>query len=181
MAAFAQTQLERPVGGGGHIAGPLVSYTGESATVTGQDGKEVVMPMTRGWTVSRPHQMTIATIKEGDFVATGNQPIDDHTGKCTELRIFEPGYERDYGTKPAQNGGVETHGTVSEVKETPDGVQLVVQYPGGSRLLIVPAGLKVTRFDLLSRDVLKPGTLVHAVLLKEADGVYRAGRLTLSP
>ena len=143
--ALAQTRPETPADGGGRVSGLLVSYVDESATLTGQDGKEIVIPMTRGWTVSRPRQMTIATIKKGDFVATGNQPIDDHTGKSTELRIFEPGYERDYGTKSAQNGGVETHGTVSEVKVTPSGVELEVQYPGGSRHLIVPTGLKVTR------------------------------------
>ena len=183
-AAPAQSKQQGAVtssDGGGPVAGPLVSYTEESATLTVQDGQEVVVTMTHGWTVSKPHQMTIATIKKGDFVATGNQPIDDHTGKSTELRIFEPGYERDYGTKPAQNGGVETHGTVSEVKETPAGAELEVQYPGGSRHLLVPTGLKVTRFELLTRDALKPGTPVHAVLLKEGEGVYRAGRLTLNP
>jgi hypothetical protein len=183
-AAPAQSKQQGAVtssDGGGPVAGPLVSYTEESATLTVQDGQEVVVTMTHGWTVSKPHQMTIATIKKGDFVATGNQPIDDHTGKCTELRIFEPGYERDYGTKAARNGRVETHGTVSTVEETADGVELNVQYPGGSRHLVVPASLKVTRFDPLSRDVLKPGMVVRAVLLKDADGIYRAGRLTLSP
>ena len=40
--------------------------------------------------------------------------------------------------------------------------------------------MKVTGFDLLNRERLKPGVMVSAVVRQDPDGVLRAGRLVLS-
>jgi hypothetical protein len=177
--AMAQLQKQAPPTG---FSGEIVKYADESVTLKDKDGKEVVVAMTRGWTVSKPRALESSAIKKGDFVATANKVVDDHTGKSTELRIMEPGYRPEYGTHMmAQADTAMTHGTVSATSKTAAGVELDVSYPDGSRHLIIADDIKITGYDLLSRKVLKPGTKVGAVARKDANGVLKAGRLTLSP
>ena len=179
VAAMEPLQVQAPPVG---FSGELVKYADESVTLKDKDGKEVVVAMTRGWTVSRPHGVEATAIKKGDFVATANKVVDDHTGQSTEVRIMEPGYRPEYGTHLMGPGGnAMTHGTVTAASKTSAGVELDVTYPGGSRHLVIPGEVKVTDFQLLDRSVLKPGTKVGAVARKGDDGVLRAGRLTLSP
>jgi hypothetical protein len=177
--ALAQLQSQAPPVG---FSGELVGYAEESVTLKDKDGREVVVAMTRHWTVSRPRGIAATDVKTGDFIASANKPVDDHTGTATELRIMEPGYRPEYGTHlMAQTGNAMTHGTVAAIRRTADGVELDVTYPDGTRRLVVPGDVKVTNFDLLGREVLKPGTRVSAVARKDPDGVLRAGRLTLPP
>jgi hypothetical protein len=167
-----------PVG----YSGALVSYTDDSVTLADKDGKQVIVAMTPGWTVSKARSLPSSAIKPGDFVATANKVVDAHTGQSTELRIMEPGYRPEYGTHlMAQGGNAMTHGTVSSVKRTAAGVELDVSYPDGARHLILPGEMTITDYALLKRDELKPGTRVSAVVRQGADGVARAGRLTLNP
>jgi ribosomal protein S11 len=70
----------------------LLAYTDDSVTLKDKDGKEVVVAMTPGWTVSRPRSLPATAVKPGDFVATANKVVDEHTGQAVELRIMEPGY-----------------------------------------------------------------------------------------
>jgi ribosomal protein S11 len=164
----------------GH-AGALVAYTDDSVTLKDKEGREVVVAMTPGWTVSRPRSLPAAAVKPGDFVAAANKVVDEHTGQAVELRIMEPGYRPEYGTHiMAQSGNAMTHGTVGSARPTAAGVELEVGYPGGGRRLILPAGMQVTDYELLGRGVLKPGTRVSAVVREGEDGVARAGRLTLN-
>ena len=177
--ATAQLQTQAPPVG---YSGELVAFTDDSVTLTDKDGKAVVVAMTRGWTVSRPRSVAATALKSGDFVATANRPVDEHTGTATELRILEPGYRPEYGTHMmAQTTTAMTHGTVAAASRTQVGLELEVTYPGGSRHLIVPNDVKITNYELLSRDVLKPGTKIGAVARKGEDGVLRAGRVTLPP
>jgi hypothetical protein len=164
------------------FSGALVKFSEDQATLKDKDGKEVVVAMTTGWTVSRARVADAGAIKPGDFVATANRVVNDTTGKSTELRVLEPGYRPEYGTHlmSEQNSTAMTHGTVSKAVKTAAGVELDVEYPGGARHLVVAPDVKVTIFDLLGRNLLKPGTMVSAVARKGEDGVLRAGRLTLS-
>lgn len=174
-----QLRVQAPPTG---FSGALVAYSEDSVTLTDRDGKEVVVAMTPGWTASKPRSLPSAAIKPGDFVATANKVVDDHTGQSTELRIMEPGYRPEYGTHMmAQGGTAMTHGTVSSARQTAAGVELDVTYPDGARHLIVPVEMKITDYELQKRDELKPGTKVSAVARKGGDGVLRAGRLTLNP
>jgi hypothetical protein len=164
----------------GHT-GALVAYTDDSVTLKDKEGRELVVAMTPGWTVSKPRILPATAVKPGDFIATANKVVDEHTGKAVELRIMEPGYRPEYGTHiMAQNGNAMTHGTVSSARQTAAGVELEVGYPGGNRLVILPGDMKITDYEPLGRAVLKPGIRVSAVVRKGEDGVARAGRLTLN-
>jgi hypothetical protein len=176
--AFAQAlQVQAPPVG---FSGALLKYSNDSVTLKDKDGKEVALAMTPGWTVSRPRTVPAVTIKAGDFIASANRPVNDHTGTSTEVRIMEPGYRPEFGTHlMAGADSAMTHGTVTRASRSAAGVELDVTYPDGSRHLLIPDDVKVTNFDLLERRALKPGLQVGAVARRGDDGVLRAGRLTL--
>jgi hypothetical protein len=178
MAAPMQSQAP-PTG----FNGALVKYTDDSVTLKDKEGKDVTVPMSKGWTVSKTRTLTATEVKNGDFVASRNTIVNDSTGKSTELRVFEPGYRPEEGTHIMQGSTdtTMTHGTVTRAAKSAAGLELDVAYPGGARHLIVAPEIKITGYDLLDRSkVLKPGTMVGAVARKDEKGVLRAGRLTLS-
>jgi hypothetical protein len=178
-APAVRLQVQAPPVG---YSGQLLRYSEDSVTLADKDGKEVRVAMTSAWTVSRPRSVASIAIKQGDFVASANKVIDEYSGQSTELRIMEPGYRPEYGTHlMAQGGNAMTHGTVSSARQTAAGVELDVDYPGGARHLLLPGAMQITDYQLLPRDVLKPGLKVNAVARKGEDGVLRAGRLTLDP
>jgi neutral ceramidase len=173
-----QLQVQAPPTG---FAGALLRYTDVSVTLADREGQQVTIAMTPGWTVSKARSLPATAVKPGDFVASANKVVDAHTGQSTELRIMEPGYRPEFGTHlMAQTGAAMTHGTVSSARQTAAGVELDVDYPGGSRHLIVPSDMQVLDYEPFKRDVLKPGTRVSAVVRKDEQGVLRAGRLTLT-
>lgn len=163
------------------FAGTLVSFDDASATLNDKDGKPVVVQMTPGWTVSIARVGEAAAIKPGNFVATANTVLDEHSGKSTELRVLEPGYKPEEGTH-GMGGAANrmTHGTVESAAKTSAGVELTVTYPSGSRRIVIPPEVTVTYFDLQDRTSLKPGASVSGVTRKGPDGVSRAGRLVLA-
>ena len=163
------------------FSGSFVSLKGDTVTLQNKDGKTFTVEMTPGWTVSINRAGTSADIKPGDFVATTNVPLDETTGKSTELRILEPGYRPEQGTHAVSptNPDMMTHGTVKSVAKAADGVELEITYPSGSRKIVVAAGVPVTISDPRDKSILKPGQLVGSVTRPGPDGVPRASRIQL--
>jgi len=176
-ASLAQQVPEAPVG----YTGALVEYSDNSVTLKDKEGKVTHVAMLPGWTVSTAKQLSSAAIEPGSFVATANTNVDAHSGRSTELRIFEPGYKPEEGTHamPRPNTSM-THGTVKSASKGASGVELEVIYPNGSRRIIVPPEVKVTGYDVHERSSLRPGATVTAVTRKGSDGVPRAGRLVMA-
>ncbi len=159
--------------------GPIISTAKSSVELRTKNGVETVQ-MTPGWTVASSHPTSASAVKPGDFIASNNLNIDAHTGKATELRIFEPHYRPEYSTHPMPTHGYSmTHALVAASTASPEGQRLSVTFPGGSREIIVPPGVKVVYYTIDSRSLAKPGTVVMAVTRKDPDGVGRAGRLLL--
>jgi hypothetical protein len=120
-------------------------------------------------------------IKAGDFIASINTNVDANTGKSTELRILEPGYEPEHGTHPMPMANTSiTHGRVKTTTRTAAGQELDVVYDGGARHLIVGPDIKVIASDPHPRADAKPGVMVSGVTRKDDKGVAYASRLQLS-
>lgn len=161
------------------FAGTIVSVSGDTVTLADKGGKPFIVSMTPGWTVSSNRTGQLEDLKPGEFIASANAPVDASTGKSTEVRILEPGYRPEQGTHPVSstNSNMMTHGTVTAVHRTSDGLDVEVTYPNGSRHLLVSSGTPVTVSDPKDRASLKPGLPVEGVTRTEPDGVLRASRI----
>ncbi len=177
VPAMAQP-FEAPRG----VSGAIVSVADDTVVLKPQAGATVTVAMTTGWTVVVVRPVGHDAIKPGAFVASANQGVDDQTGRASELRIFEPGYEPEHGTHAIGAGrtGLMTHGAVTKVVETAAGTEVDVTYAGGSRHLIVPADVPVYESFVVDRARAAPGVEVGAVTRKGDDGIWRASRLTLT-
>lgn len=129
IAALAQLQTQAPPVG---YSGAVVRFSEEGATLKDKGGKEIVVAMTRGWTVSVARTRDSGAIKPGDFVATANTVVDANTGRSTELRILEPGYRPEFGTHlmGQQVNTAMTHGTVTTATRGAAGAELEVVIRG---------------------------------------------------
>ncbi|HUO21576.1 MAG TPA: hypothetical protein VMU59_03590 [Caulobacteraceae bacterium] len=175
-AALAQAP-QAPVS----YTGALVSQSDAEVTLQTKTGP-VTVPMTLGWTVSTPRKTAAAAIMPGDFIASANKDLGPTSGRSTEVRILEPGYRPENSTHPMGPPAMSiTHGTVAKSEPGPDGQQLTVTFPAGSRELLVPPEAPVTAYDLHPRSTLTPGVTVNAVTRKGPDGVARASRLVIVP
>jgi hypothetical protein len=162
------------------VSGTVVTVAEEMVVLRQTDGTEVTVAMTRGWTVSRARQASIAAVRLGDFVGSASADIAAEQGRANELRVFEPGYRPEYGTHPLAAPGVSmTHGFVFGIVKRDGGTELEIAYPAGRHTSLVPDALSVTVFDLLPRSAAAPGVSVSAVTRPDGDGVRRAGRLVL--
>ncbi|MGR4866582.1 hypothetical protein [Caulobacter sp. LARHSG274] len=170
--------VEHPIG----RAGALVRYCDADVTVRDKDGKLVVVAMAKGWTVVTARPVPLDAVRPGDFVATINRNVDATTGRASELRLFEPGYRPEVGTHDMPLPGTSiTHGTVVKARKSQAGLELDVTYPGGGRRIQVPADIQPIAYDVHPRDFAKPGVSVSAVTRRDADGVWRAGRIMIQP
>lgn len=181
--ADRSAELVRPAPPKG-VAGAIVSINETSVDLRQKDGTLAHVAMTPGWTLSYAKEATAGGVHVGQFIASANLGLAPGRGRATEVRVFEPGYQPEYGTHQvgAPNtppGTAMTHGFVFGTRDTGGATELSVHYPEGCRVIEVPRDVKVTGFVTLERSRAVPGTAVSAVMRAGEDGVMRAGRLTL--
>ncbi len=162
------------------VAGRIVSVDEQSVVLLQKDGTRMIVPMTRGWTLSRPREASVAELRLGDFIASASKDAGSDKGVANELRVMEAGYRPEYGTHSiAQPQTSMTHGFVFGIAKGPGGTELDIAYPSGRRAILVPEGKPITVFDLLPRSAAARGVAVEGVTRPGADGIRRASRLTL--
>lgn len=179
--ADRSAEMARPAPPAG-VSGAIEAVDGDVVRIRTKDANVAPVAMTSGWTVSAARSGTVNQVQIGQFVASANINVSAGRGRATELRIFEPGYLPEFGTHQigAPNTAM-THGFVFGIRQVSTATELDVYYPGGCRVIEVPADVKVTAYDLLGRSAAAPGREVSAVTRPGSDGVQRAGRLVLNP
>ena len=177
IAVLGQLQEQGPPTS---FEGEFVSFTDNSITLKREDGIQLILPMQHGWFVARARAADISEVREGTFIASRNLPVDAGKGTSQELRFYGDKYRPEYGTHMMRGTDTAmTHGTVESVGKSPEGTELLVNYPGGKRTLIIPDGISVTGYDELSRNVLKRGVRIEVVSRKDASGILWAQRVTV--
>lgn len=160
--------------------GVATAWDAASVTLRQRNGSAVSVPMKPGWTVARPYAASIDAIRTGDFIASINMGVNPSTGRAIELRIFETGYRPEAGTHALDDAGRWiTHGIVREKSATKDGARLLIDQPGGLRTIFLPRNSRITAYKIVESEVLKVTSRVAAVTRRDADGVWRASRLTI--
>ncbi len=179
-SAMAQPPAAPPAPRLPPVTGTVTAVSDDSVTVKAADGKLVVLPLVRTWTVFITKPIDIENIKPGSFVATANTNIDEKSGKSIELRLFEPGSRAGEGSRPmAAPNTTMTNGTVQTVKKGPGGRELDVTYPGGVRHIVVPPDVQVIGRTPAARDAVKPGVTIAANTAKGDDGVVRGTQISV--
>jgi hypothetical protein len=138
-AATAQTAQPTRV----RVTGTVTAVSATQMTVRAADGTSTTMGFAPGWLLVIGHPIAPSDIHVGDFVATENVIVDDHSGRSVELRVFPPGVHLGEGSRPMADGNNMTNGTVGTVTDVSGSRQMVVSYPGGQRTITLPNDIVV--------------------------------------
>ncbi|MBI3439184.1 MAG: hypothetical protein HY054_11160 [Proteobacteria bacterium] len=153
----APTQPTTPPSSWVRLPGTVTAVSATQLTVRAANGTSTTVGFSPGWQLVVGHPISASDIHVGDFVATANANVDDHSGRSVELRVFPPGIHLGEGSRPMADGNTMTNGTVGEVTDVSGGRQMVVRFPGGQRNITLPSTIAVVGQRLADHSELAVG------------------------
>ncbi len=168
--ANAQTQMRS-------IRANVVSLNGDALTVKTAAGKELKVNLTPKTSISYPRRLKLSDLKAGDYVGSAAMPGPDGKLVAREVHVF-PEAQRGAGeghySWDLQPGSTMTNGGVSKVAKAPNGQELLVQFKGGEKTIVVPPNVPVVTSERGDRSLLVPGAYVFIGAEQAADGTLTA-------
>lgn len=169
-AAVQQAMPERITG--------TVKSLAPGHVVLATDKGEVHLPVTAETRILANQAAAASEIAPGAYLGTANQTTAEG-GQAREVHLMADG--PNVHAAMDQSGLMMTNGRVKSVRATAKGQEMEVDYGGGTRQVLVPAGTPVTRMAASDLASLKVGTAVTAVMRPGPDGKPALAALILAP
>jgi hypothetical protein len=166
------------------VRGTITSLEGNVLSVKSRDGKDIKVKLADKFGVSAVKAITLADIKEGDFVGPASRRRPDGTLEAISLQLFPAALRGvvSEGHTPwdLEPGSMMTNAIVAATVQKSNGRELTLEYKGGSQKVFVPEG--VPMFTTVPGDpsLLVPGATVFTVARPGPDGVLASARVTVS-
>jgi hypothetical protein len=166
------------------VRGTITSLEGNVLSVKGRDGKDIKVKLADKFGVSAVKAITLADIKEGDFVGPASRKRPDGSLEAISLQLFPAALRGvvSEGHTPwdLEPGSMMTNAIVAATVQKSNGRELTLEYKGGSQKVFVPEG--VPMFTTVPGDpsLLVPGATVFTVARPGPDGVLTSARVTVS-
>jgi hypothetical protein len=162
------------------LRGSIAAIDGNTATIATREGTTVPVKLADNWSVMLVSPMTLADIKEGNFVGIASMKGPDGNLNALEVLIFpEAARGSNEGHYPwdLQPESMMTNATVATVAAAPDGQTLTLKYKDGTQTIKVKPGTPIVTFAPGDRTDAKAGAKVFLGATKGADGGMTAARL----
>jgi hypothetical protein len=105
----------------------------------------------------------------------GHRPMDSPGNTMTNATVSSVG-----AVKPnAGPGNTMTDATVAQVARGESDRRLTLTYPGGERVVVVPANTPIVMVEPADRSLLTPGAHVIVYATRQANGSLSADRITI--
>jgi hypothetical protein len=178
IAASSQALAQQ----GERVRGTIEKLDGSMLAVKTSDGHAVRIKLTDDARVVGVMKASMADIKPGSFIGSAATPQADGSQKALEVHIFP---EAMRGTGEGHRpyfipNSTMTNGTAGNAVKAVDGDAIMVNYKGGEKKILVPAGVPIVRYEIGDRSDLKPGaafTILSAV--KKSDGSLETNRVNV--
>jgi len=177
LPAFAQAPQGTPT----RIRGTVEKLDGHTLTVKSRDGQDVLIALADNFAVRGLVKKSLSDIKAGDYVASTGRRGPDGKLYAVEVRIFPEALR---GAGEGQFAwdltpdSLMTNATVSGISAAPDGQTLKVTYKGQESEYIVKPGTPILTYSPGDASMLKPGTAVFVIALKQPDGKLTSNTVT---
>jgi hypothetical protein len=161
-----------------HIRGTVLSLDGQTLVVKARDGQTVTVRLVKDVKVSTLAKVDLAAIKPGDFIGTAAVPGTDGLLHAQEVLVFPEamrGAGEGHRSWDPTPDSTMTNAGVAEVAEAAKGRRLRLDYKGGSQELEVAPDAPVVTLAPGDIGLVKPGTVVFILAMKNADGTLDAG------
>ena len=160
------------------VRGTVVSLDGSKLVVHAKDGTDVTVNLADNFAALAVVKSSMADIKEGTFIGTATVTQPDSSLRSEEVVVFpdkmrgtgEGHYPWDLGPSSMM-----TNATVSNAVKGVNGQTVTVTYKGGEKKIDIPANVPVVALVPGSKDEIKPGAIVFAPTMKQADGTLNGG------
>lgn len=178
LPALAQQPEGTPV----RLRGTIDAFNSDQRTlsITTREGEKVDVQLSQDFAVRYPVPMALSDIGENDFV--GAAAVEGEGGKldAIEVLVFP---EAMRAAKPGEGhypwdltpGSNMTNATVKKVAPEGEGILLDVQYPEGTKQIVVTPDIPIWTITDGDASLLQQGRYVFIGARKMNDGTYTAG------
>jgi hypothetical protein len=161
-----------------NLRGTIESLDGTALRLKTREGAAVAVALADNYAVRVTAKTDIAAIKPNDYVAVAGVPQPDGTIKAQVVQLFPEalrGIAEGHFPWDLTPDSTMTNATVEAVVAKASDRVITLKYKGGEKTVVVPPEAPVVALKPGSRDMLKPGTPVFIVALKDQAGLKANG------
>lgn len=173
-AADAQQKTQR-------IRGTITAFGGNALEVRSREGRNLLIELMEIASVATAKAITLADLKQGDYVGTTTMKRDDGTLVAIEVHTIPRTAREGHFPWDLQPGSMMTNASIGSVVQSADGQELTLVYKDGSQKILVPPGTPIVTTVPADRSFLKRGEYVWLNADVGADGrLSTSGRIQVS-
>lgn len=165
-----------------HIRGTIAANDGKTLSIKARKGGIVKIGLPAKFKVSGLVKAELSRVKKGTYIGTAAAPGPGGALIAQELLIFPEkmrGVGEGHRPWDLTSDSTMTNATVEAVVDRVKGRQLILNYKGGQKRVIVPKGAPVVTIAPANKGSLVPGANVFVVARKDANGSLSVVRVSV--
>jgi len=163
------------------IRGTITAFDGNMLSIKSRDGRDLVIELDEKASVATAKAITLADLKQGDYVGSTTMKHDDGSLMAIEVHTIPRSVAEGHGPWDLQPGTMMTNANIESIVQSANGQELTLAYKGGSQKILVPPGTPIVTQVAADRTFLKPGEYVFFAANVGADGkLTTAARIQVS-
>ncbi len=163
------------------IRGTITAFDGTMLSVKSRDGRDLVIELTEKASVAAVKAITLADLKQGDYVGSTTMKRADGALVAVEVHTIPRTVREGHGPWDLQPGSMMTNANIASTEPTAGGQEMILECKDGSQKILVPAGTPIVTTVSTDRSALKPGEYVWLNAEVGGDGKLTfSGRLQVS-
>ena len=166
LSAVTADAQQKPM----RIRGTITTFDGTMLSVKSRDGQDLVIELGEKASVATAKAITLADLKQGDYVGTTTMKRDDGTLVAVEVHTIPRSVAEGHRPWDLQPGSMMTNANIESIVPSAGGQELTLVYKEGSQKILVPPGTPIVTQVAADRSFLKPGEYVFLSANVGADG-----------
>jgi hypothetical protein len=163
------------------IRGTITAFDGNMLSVKSRDGRDLVIELGEKASVAAAKAITLADLKQGDYVGSTTMKHDDGILMAVEVHTIPRTVREGHGPWDLEPGSMMTNANIESIVQSANGQELTLVYKEGSQKILVLPGTPIVTTVSADRSFLKPGEYVWLNAEVGADGKLTfSGRIQVS-
>ena len=163
------------------IRGTITAFDGKVLSVKAREGVDLNIELTEKAAVAAAKAITLADLKQGDYVGATTMKRADGTLVALEVHTIPSTSRGGHVPWDLEPGSMMTNANIESMVQSAGGQELTLVYKEGSQKMLVPPGTPIVTQVAADRSFLKPGEYVWLNADVGADGKLTfSGRIQVS-
>lgn len=163
------------------IRGTITGIEGNTLSVKTREGKDLKVELTEKATVATAKAITLADLKQGDYVGSTTRQRQDGALVALEVHVLQRTTPEGHIQWDLEPNTMMTNANVESMVQAVGGQELVLKYKDGSQKILVPPGTPIVTTVPADRSSLKVGEYVFMGANVAPDGsISTSARIQVS-